>query len=157
MRVLACDPGYDRLGVAVLEKRNGAEHLLHSTCITTSKTAELPERLREMGVAFAALLTEYTPTHVALETLYFSKNVKTAIAVAEARGVLLYLARSADCSIAEYTPQQVKVATTGHGGSDKRQVAAMLPRLLSEVPEGALDDEYDAIAVGLTALASLRS
>ena len=156
MRVLACDPGYDRLGVAVLEKQLGTERLLYSACITTNKASALPERLAEMGAAFTALLSEYAPTHVALETLYFSKNVRTAMAVAEARGVLLYLARTAGCEIAEYTPQQVKVATTGHGGSDKRQVAAMLPRLLPGIPKGALDDEYDAIAVGLTALASLR-
>ncbi len=156
MRILACDPGYDRLGVAVLERQDGVEQLLHSACITTSKTADFPDRLVEMGVGFAALLAKYAPTHVALETLYFSKNAKTAIAVAEARGVLLYLARRADCVIVEYTPQQVKVAVTGHGGSDKRQIAAMLPRLLSGVREGALDDEYDAIAVGLCALASIR-
>ena len=78
------------------------------------------------------------------------------MAVAETRGMLLYLARSRGCRICEYPPQQIKIATTGYGKSDKRQVMEMVKRLLPDVPESALDDEYDAIAVGITALASIR-
>lgn len=156
MRVLACDPGYDRLGLAVLEKRGGREHLLFSTCILTEKTHALPDRLATIGTAFAALLAEYAPAHVAVESLFFNKNQKTAIAVAEARGVLLYLARAHACNVLEYTPQEIKVAVTGYGKSDKQQVTEMVKRLIPTVPASALDDEYDAIAVGITALASIR-
>ena len=156
MRILACDPGYDRLGIAVLEKESGKEVLIFSTCITTDKSASLPDRLLAIGTAFAATINTYVPEAIALETLFFSKNVKTAMTVAEARGVLLYLARAHGCRVYEYSPQEVKVATTGYGKSDKQHVTDMVKRLVPNVPEGALDDEYDAIAVGLCALASIR-
>ncbi len=156
MRVLACDPGYDRLGVAVLEKVNGREVLIFSGCITSQKSAALPDRLAAIGNAFSALIAEHTPDCVALETLFFSKNAKTAMAVAETRGILLYLARTHHCPVYEYSPQEVKVAVTGYGKSDKESVTSMVKRLVPTLRDGALDDEYDAVAVALTALASIR-
>lgn len=157
MRVLGVDPGYDRLGVAVLEKKDGEDVLVHSNCITTNKTSSFEDRLFELGEALTKLLSTYTPECVALETLYFNKNQKTAMAVAEMRGIVQFLARTHRCSVYEYTPQQIKVAVTGYGKSDKEQVAFMVKKLLPGVPERGHDDEYDAIAVGLTALASVRS
>lgn len=156
MRVLACDPGYDRLGVAILEKEHGKERLVFSSCVTSDKQLAIADRLHEIGTAFSALIDEYGPTHIALETLFFSKNVKTAMHVAEARGLLLYIARLKGCIVVEYTPQEVKVAVTGYGKSDKASVTAMVKRLVPAVRAGALDDEYDAVAVGITALASIR-
>ncbi len=156
MRVLACDPGYDRLGIAVLEKMHGKEHLLFSSCVTSDKKAAIADRLHTIGTAFSALIEEHAPTHIALETLFFSKNVKTAMHVAETRGLLLYIARAKGCTVVEYTPQEVKVAVTGYGKSDKTSVTAMVKRLIPSVRPGALDDEYDAVAVGITALASIR-
>lgn len=156
MRVLACDPGYDRLGVAVLDKVAGSEVLIHSDCITTDRSAPIADRLHEIGVAFSALITTHTPDYIAIESLFFSKNAKTAMAVAEARGVLLYLARTHGCTVCEYTPQEIKIAVTGYGKSDKQHVTAMVKRLVPAVRPDALDDEYDAVAVGITALASLR-
>ena len=153
MRVLAVDPGYDRLGVAVLEKQAGKEVLLHSTCVETSKTKTLSERLHHLGETLNSLLHEYRPDQLAIETLFFNKNVKTAVAVAQARGVILFLAEQAGCSIAEFGPQEIKVAVTGYGKSDKQAVIDMVKRLVSDAPTDALDDEYDAIAVGITALA----
>ena len=76
--------------------------------------------------------------------------------VAEARGIMLFLARLHNLEIHEYTPQEIKVAMTGHGGSDKKAVTDMVKRLVKNVPEKALDDEYDAIAIGVTCLAHLR-
>lgn len=156
MKVLAIDPGYDRLGVAVLERHENRDALLFSSCILTDKNASIPERLHAMGETLRSIISEHAPDTVALETLFFSKNAKTAIAVAEARGVVLYLARQAGCTIREFSPQEVKVATTGYGKSDKTAVAHMVKRLIPQVPEKALDDEYDAIAVGITALAHHR-
>ena len=156
MRVLACDPGYDRLGVAILEKENGKEHLIFSSCVTSDKNMTIADRLLAIGTTFSALIDTHKPTHIALETLFFSKNVKTAMHVAETRGLLLYIARSKGCTVIEYTPQEVKVAVTGYGKSDKTSVTAMVKRLVPSVRAGALDDEYDAIAVGITALASIR-
>lgn len=156
MRVLSFDPGYDRLGIAVLEKKNGKEHLVESRCLLTNKDATISARLAHIGAEVEALITTCAPDLVAIESLYFNKNQKTAIAVAEARGVLLYLAEKHSCAVREYTPQEIKVAVTGYGKSTKEQVALMVKRLLPNVPENALDDEYDAIAVGITCLACER-
>ncbi len=156
MRVLAVDPGYDRLGVAVMEKEGGQERLIHSTCILTDKQTTLPERIGELGLAFERLMQEFEPAQVAIETLFFNKNQKTAVAVAEARGVVIFLARKYGAFVREFGPSEVKVAVTGYGKSDKKAVMEMLPRLVKGLPEKALDDEYDAIAVAVTALAHYR-
>jgi crossover junction endodeoxyribonuclease RuvC len=153
MRVLAFDPGYDRLGAAVLEKKNGNETLIYSTCLTSSKSKELPDRLHEIGIAIDALLHEYAPDAIALETLFFSKNAKTVIGVAEVRGICLFLGKQHGCAVYEFSPLQIKVATTGYGKSDKAAMIAMVKRLIKNAPTDAHDDEYDAIAVGLTTLA----
>jgi crossover junction endodeoxyribonuclease RuvC len=154
MRVIGIDPGYDRLGVAVMEYREGKEHLLYSTCIESDKKQSLPERIHMVGDAFLNLLETYEPDTFAVETLFFNKNVKTALGVAEARGALLYLAKSTGCSVFEFSPQQIKSAITGYGNSDKQAVIAMVGRLITGAPAKALDDEYDAIAVAVTCLAS---
>lgn len=156
MRVLALDPGYDRLGVAVLERQGGRDTLLFSTCIETNRADTLSDRLFALGQAYETLLAEYHPDAVALETLFFNKNQKTAIGVAEARGTLIYLAKAQSCRIFEFGPQEIKVAVTGYGKSDKQAVTDMVRRLVTNVPNTAHDDEYDAIAVGVTALAHYR-
>lgn len=153
MRVLAIDPGYDRLGVAVMELIEGKEKLLFSTCVETARTDDLPDRLHTLGVAVTKLITQYEPDTMAIETLFFNKNIKTAIGVAQARGMLLYLAKVAGCAVYEFGPQEIKVAVTGYGNAAKDAVYAMVTRLVADVPENALDDEYDAIAVGITCLA----
>ena len=93
---------------------------------------------------------------VALETIYFEKNAKTAIGVAQVKGMLAYIASTHDLPVFEYTPLEVKVAITGYGKSTKAAVAAMLPRLIQLPTRKRLDDEVDAIAIGLTCLASVR-
>ncbi|MCA9368500.1 crossover junction endodeoxyribonuclease RuvC [Candidatus Kaiserbacteria bacterium] len=153
MKVLAVDPGYDRLGVAVLELVNGKELLHYSTCIESDKSTPLQERLKFVGDKFQALLVEYIPDTVAIETLFFNQNVSTAIGVAQARGIISYLAQLGGCKVYEFGPQEIKVAVTGHGGSDKKAVIDMVRRLVPQAPQKALDDEYDAIAVGITCLA----
>lgn len=155
MRIIALDPGFERLGVAVIEKQNGKETLLHSDCIRTDASLPFPERLKQLGTQVEALIEEWQPGGMALEELYFQKNEKTAMKVAEVRGVLKYLATTHDLPLHEYTPQQVKIAVTGYGRSDKAAVAAMVPRLLALPARKRLDDEMDAIAVGITCLASI--
>lgn len=157
MRVLAIDPGYDRIGVAVLERNNGTETLLYSHCIETEKSEALPGRLFVVGQAVEALLQKYTPNLVGIETLFFNKNQKTGIGVAQARGIILFLAKKAGCIVCEYGPQEIKVAVTGYGKSDKKAVVEMVKKLIQNVPTQAHDDEYDAIAVGITCLAHNRS
>lgn len=153
MKVIGIDPGYDRLGIAVVELVENKEHLLHSECFETDRNLPLTDRLYLLGTRFTELLTTHSPDAVALETLFFNKNQKTALGVAQARGVLMYLAKVHHCEIYEFGPQEVKVAMTGYGNSDKAAVIGMVQRLVQGAPTKALDDEYDAIAVGVTALA----
>jgi len=110
------------------------------------------DKPRYLAIADAidALISEHAPTYFALERLYFNKNVKTAMAVAEARGVALVCGARAGLAIAEYTPQEVKQSVTGTGGADKRAVQRMLVHLL-ELPEPVTQDNVaDAIAIALT-------
>jgi len=153
MKVLAIDPGYDRLGIAVLENSQKGEILHHSSCFETDKNTKLPDRLLALGAHIEELITTHSPTSVAIETLFFNKNITTAIGVAQARGVIMFLARKHNCTVYEFGPSEIKVAITGYGKSDKTAVIQMVKRLVKGSPESALDDEYDAIAVGVTCLA----
>lgn len=153
MRVLAIDPGYDRMGIAVLENSATEDTLIYSTCLTTTKDTSIPSRLKELGLAFVELLGSQKPDCVAIESLFFNKNIKTALAVAEARGVILYLATLNNLPVYEFNPTTIKLAVTGYGKSDKKAVFNMLQKLIKNCPKTALDDEYDAVAVGVTCLA----
>jgi crossover junction endodeoxyribonuclease RuvC len=137
-----------------MEYRDGKEFLLHSTCIESDRTHNLPDRIHFVGDAFLALIDEFNPDSLAVETLFFNKNVKTAIGVAEARGAFVYIAKSTGCAVYEFSPQQIKSAVTGYGNSDKKGVIDMVCRLIPNAPKKALDDEYDAIAVATTCLAT---
>lgn len=156
MRVLAIDPGYGRCGMAVIEKRGGKDVLLFSDCIETAVGDPFPERLAAVADAAQRLVAQYLPDCMALEKLYVTRNQKTAMHVAEVRGALLHVAAVAGLSVAEYTPGQVKQAAAGWGGADKRAVARMIHALLKIEKPIEHDDEYDAIAVGITHVAHAR-
>ncbi len=155
MRILAIDPGYDRLGIAIVEGDPSRPTLVWSDCVLPAKGLR-EERLAEVWSAVASAIKKYAPDALALETLFFSINKKTAIGVAEARGAILSAAGVAKLPVIECSPQQVKLAVTGHGGADKAAVARMIPQLLSLPKKKRVDDELDAIAIGITALASGR-
>ncbi len=156
MKVLAIDPGFGRCGVAVLEGSGGKAALLYSSCIETAPKSAFSERLLIVGGEVLRLIKEYTPDTIALEELYFTNNAKTALHVAEVRGMLMYLAASNDIALVEFNPQAVKIATTGYGRATKDQVIKMTEKLVALPKKKMLDDEYDAIAIGLTALAQAR-
>lgn len=156
MKVIAIDPGYGRCGVAVVEKKDGKERWIYSECIETSAKTPFAERLAHVVGECERLIETYTPDSLALERLFFNSNQKTAMQVAEVRGALLQLANTHGLTPHEYTPAQVKSATTGYGKADKKQVTAMLRMLLGIEKDIRHDDEYDAIAVGLTHLAHSR-
>jgi len=153
MRILAIDPGYDRLGVAVVEGDASRPTLVWSGCVMPEKGAR-ESRLAHVSRAVTEAIREYKPDTLAIETLFFNKNIKTAVGVAEARGAILAAAGTAPVPVVEYSPQQIKSAVTGHGGADKGAVARMIPKLLSLPGKKRLDDELDAIAIGITALSS---
>lgn len=154
--ILSCDPGYDRLGVSIFSGTVHKPELLFSTCITTDKKNTHEKRLAYIHKELAVLIEKYVPTHIALETLFFAKNTTTALKVAEARGVILALAGIHDIPVVEHSPQDVKIAVTGYGNAKKEDVILMTKRLITGISPSALDDEYDAIALGICALASIR-
>ncbi len=156
MKVLAFDPGYERLGIALVEKLNGKEVLVHSECVRTLASLPFEKRLKVLGEASEKLIKKYQPDAIALEEIYFEKNAKTAMQVAAVMGMLSYIAATRGLPLYQYTPLEVKVAMTGYGKSDKAAVAAMVARLIKLPAKKRLDDEIDAIAVGLTCLASVR-
>jgi crossover junction endodeoxyribonuclease RuvC len=157
MRLIAIDPGYERLGIAVIEKLpRQKEALLYSDCFKTPASLPHSERLGMVGKELERVIGEFSPQALCLESIFFSSNKKSAVTVAEARGVILYQAAIHKLPVHEYGPGQVKVAVTGHGQSDKTQVIAMVPRLIRIDKEIRHDDEYDAIAVGLTCFAIER-
>lgn len=152
MRILAIDPGFDRLGIAVIEGNASKPTLVWSDCVLPEKGT--PEkRLAHVAGAVEEAIRTYTPDALGIETLFFGVNKKSALGVAEARGAVLAAAGAAGLPVIECTPVQVKLAVAGHGGADKKAIAAMVPRLLVLSVKKRLDDELDAIAVGITALA----
>ncbi|MFA5001302.1 MAG: crossover junction endodeoxyribonuclease RuvC [Candidatus Paceibacterota bacterium] len=153
MLVLGIDPGYDRLGLAVVEQKNGQPELLYSDCLTTDKKAIFSARLLAVGNEIEKILKDWQPQVVATEKLYFTVNQKTAMAVAEARGVITYLGTKYGLLFAEYTPLEIKTCVTGYGSANKKQMTEMIPRLIKINKAIKYDDEYDAIGVALTHLA----
>lgn len=149
--ILGIDPGYGRLGLAILEKQNSKEILLYSECFETSSKLTHSERLLALAKKIEEIITKYKPDQIAIETLLWSKNVKTAMQVAEARGVILLEAARKKILIREFNPNQIKLAVTGYGKSDKKQIINMVEKLVKLPAKKRHDDEYDAIATALTA------
>lgn len=152
MKVLGIDPGFDRLGLAVVSGDPSRPTYIWSACVEPAKgTSE--KRLAEVFAAVDGALKKHKPDVLALETLFFSTNRKTALSVAQARGVVLAAAGVRGIPVMEFSPQQVKLAVTGYGSADKRAIALMVPKLIT-LPKGKRrDDELDAIAVGIAGLA----
>lgn len=148
--ILGIDPGYGRIGIAVIEKNNGGEKLVHSECFETDAKLPHARRLFLIGDRLQEAIKKYQPQKIAVETLLWSKNKKTALQVAEARGVILSLAAKHNVLVYEYNPNQIKLAITGYGKSDKKQVVCMVEKLIKLKPKKRHDDEYDAIAIALT-------
>ncbi len=146
MRILGIDPGYERMGVAILEKNK----LLCSDCLRTPAKTDFEKRLLRLGEELEKIIKKWKPQAVALEELYFTKNQKTGMAVAEVRGMIKYICARHKLPIRQFTPQQVKLAVTGYGGADKAQVGRMVGLMLKLDKRTRLDDELDAIAVALS-------
>lgn len=156
MKICGIDPGYDRLGIAFLEGDGSKQTHIHSECFVPD-TKDFFDRLFLCGERIAVLLDEHQPDAIALETLFVTKNQKTAMHVAELRGVILYEARKRNIPISEYAPPQIKLAVTGYGASDKSAVEAIIKRLITIPDRKMIDDEYDAIAVAITHMAHSKA
>lgn len=149
MIVLGIDPGVATIGFGVIRAERGKNTLLRYGVITTPPGIPLSSRLLQIDRDMEELIHTFQPDEMAVEELFFSKNITTGIAVAHGRGVLLCAAERCGIPLFEYTPGQVKMAVTGYGKAEKRQVMDMTRRLLnlSAVPKP--DDAADAVAIAL--------
>ena len=150
MIVLGIDPGLATLGYGVIEKDNrGNVRALACGVVTTPKAESMPVRLAMLEEGITKILEQYNPDEIAMEELFFSKNITTGIAVAHARGVALLTCVKRCGKLYEYTPMQIKQALTGYGKADKKQMQAVVTSLLklSAVPKP--DDAADALAIAL--------
>lgn len=157
MRIIAIDPGFERVGVAIIDKTLKPKHnLVYSNCFKTSAKIPFHKRLTLIGNEIEYLIKKYKPEALSIEKLYFTTNQKTVMGVSEARGVIIYSASRNGLSIFEYTPPQIKIAVTGYGKSSKEGVMSMVPKLIDIKEKIKSDDELDAIAIGITCLACER-
>lgn len=149
MRVLGIDPGTARTGYGAVEYFNGKIRLLTYGVITTTPDLDMPGRLLLINQELSALIDAIQPDAVAIEQIYYHKNAKTVITVAQSRGVALLTSAQAGRFIAEYTPLQVKQAVVGYGSADKKQVQFMVQKLLSLKETPQPDDAADALAAAI--------
>lgn len=154
MIILGIDPGTARLGFGLLRKQGSKLLHVEHGCLETPVGTSQADRLSYLYGELKKLLELHRPALVGIEKLFFQKNAKTAMTVSEARGVALLAAREGNVAVSEHTPMQVKMAVTGYGGADKRQVQEMVRRLmsLSEIPRP--DDAADALAIAYCAAVS---
>lgn len=157
MKVLGIDPGTAATGWAVVEEKKGEPRLIACGCINTSKLKSDSDRLVEIGKDIATLIKKHKPQEVAVEDLFFFKNLKTAITVAQARGVILYEIKKNKLPLFSYTPLQVKQALTGYGRADKRQIQIMVKNILKLKSIPKPDDAADAIAIAICHFNSRRT
>ncbi len=149
MRTLGIDPGTAITGYAVVEDDDAGLVLVTLGVVETPAKTPLPQRLQTIYTALRALIREHTPDAAAVEELFFSRNVTTAMSVGQARGVVLLALADAGLPTTEYTPLQVKQAVTGYGKADKHQVQEMVRVLLGLVDIPRPDDAADAAAVAI--------
>lgn len=155
IRILGIDPGTAATGWAVLEeKKKGEAKLVAFGCVNTSKLKSSEERLLEIGKDIKTLIKKYKPDEAAVEDIFFFKNLKTAITVSQARGVLLYKIAKNRIPVQSYTPLQVKQALTGYGRADKKQIQIMVKNILKLKSIPKPDDAADAIAIAICHLNS---
>ena len=138
------------MGYALLGLDTDPARLIAHGLVPTPRFGSTAEKLLAIANAIDSLIAEHAPAFLALERLYFNKNVRTAMAVAEARGVALVCGARAGLAIAEYTPQEVKQSVTGSGGADKRAVQRMIVHILELPGPVTQDNVADAIAIALT-------
>ncbi|MBN1168712.1 crossover junction endodeoxyribonuclease RuvC [Candidatus Woesebacteria bacterium] len=149
-KVLGIDPGFGRLGWAILEGNKSSQKVVSTGCLETSSKEDLSKRLSEIFDFISDTVDKYGPDEAAIEELYYFKNAKTVIGVGQAMGAVIVALEGKGIRNFRYTPLQVKSTVAGYGRADKKQVQDMTKRLLklNEIPKP--DDAADACAVALT-------
>jgi crossover junction endodeoxyribonuclease RuvC len=156
MIVLGVDPGTAATGYGIVERTGSRLRAIDFGCLETTPAQELPVRLMEVHRGFTELIAEHRPTFVGVERLFFNRNVQTAFAVGQARGVVLLAAAQAGVPVFEYGPHEVKMAVTGYGRADKGQVQRMVQAVLGMDTLPRPDDAADALAVAICTAHSQR-
>ena len=150
VRILGVDPGSQITGVGIIEVSDKRElKLCYHGCIRTNRKESLPFRLKQIYNGLVDIIKEYQPDHVALEDMFYSDNVKTAIVMGQARGVSLLAPVIMGIDPAEYSPREVKLAVVGRGSASKDQVHFMVKNILQIKEDISPDDASDALAVAL--------
>ena len=149
MRILGIDPGIAIVGFGLIESERGSVRMLQYGAVTTEAGLPLATRLLQIENDMTALIAQLQPDEIAIEELFFSKNITTGIAVAHGRGVILCTAEKLGVPICEYTPMQVKQAVVGYGLAEKKQVMDMTRRLLHLMTVPKPDDAADALAIAI--------
>lgn len=149
MIVLGIDPGFGRVGYGVINFVNNKYKALEYGCISTEPNSDFPKRLRKIELDLREVVSRYNIDAASIEELYFNNNSKTAIKVAEARGVILNTLESINIPIYEYTPLQAKLAIVGYGRAEKIQVKNMVKQFLNLEKMPKLDDTTDALAIAI--------
>lgn len=149
MFVLGIDPGLTRCGYGAVVRTGGSLRAVAAGVVRTEVGADVAVRLAELQAGIRALLAELQPDVVAVERLFFQSNVRTAMSVGQASGVVLAEAASAGCSVVQYTPNEVKSAVTGSGAAGKEQVQRMVQAILGLADRPKPPDAADALALAL--------
>lgn len=147
--ILGIDPGYERLGVAIIENKDKPV-LLFSECIRSEKKDDFSDRLFKIISELEKIILKYKPDLLSIENLFIVKNQKTAMAVAEVRGAIKYLAKKNKIKIVELAPSEIKFSITGYGQASKDGVYKMISRMLILPDKKILDDEIDAMAIAIS-------
>jgi len=150
MKILGIDPGIGRLGWGIVSHDKGIDSYIDSGCFETQANSDLPERLLKIHDFIQNLTNLHTPDALAVESIFFEKNVKTAIDVAAVTGVILLVGQQSGLAISQYTPLQVKSSLTGYGQAEKSQVEFMVGKILHLKEKIKPDDAADAVAIALT-------
>ncbi len=149
MRILGIDPGIGITGYSVIEADQNGYQLVTSGSIQTDKSMPVSKRLAEIFFDMTEICKAYNPDEASIEQLFFFKNQKTIIPVAEARGVILLALEKAGIKTAEYTPLVIKQVLTGHGRAQKSEVRLMVEKFIELNKNTKLDDTVDSIAIGI--------
>ena len=151
-KVLGIDPGFGRVGWAIVTGNRSVQQLESYGCIETDAKTDVPSRLLELTTKLDEIITQHQPEVGVVEELFFFKNQKTVMQVAQARGAIVVALKLAGVPVASYTPLQVKQSVSGYGRADKHQVQEMVKRILHLKTIPQPDDAADAVAVALTHL-----
>lgn len=156
MKILGIDPGTATTGFGLINKSGSKLVKLDAGVISTPKTEHMQNRLKMLYDDLAELVKTHQPDYIAVEKLFFTNNITTAMSVSQARGIVLLVAAQNNIELAEYTPLQVKMSVTGYGQAEKKQVQEMVKKILklSVIPKP--DDAADALAIAICHCATIK-